>query len=782
MTRRSLRDAAVTPIFAALVLAGCARAAGDDDRTRSSVSPLDSQASIADTTLACGRATSVTVSLHAGHVERTTPVDLMLVLDDSGSITALQFEALRGQLVGLVQGAGELFAGGGRIGVLLFSGTNQAWPGTNIAHGSARLQLAPSGDQAAVIQALQLMPHLGGSTCTSCGIDMASEQLGAEEGAAQERKRVALVITDGVSNSVAAEPPFGAAFAPYLRATLARSVDRAHASGIELFVVGVGSNVDPDELGRIADDPDEQHLFEATRFAMLGATLGSLSSAVALPEATASVLTLTVNPDFSIRSVEADAGGVTLQGQTIIWSNDALRDQTVNLTYQVEHRPGASGGEKPLHSEVDYVDQEGNALDIPAISTTVHGCDRDGDRVPDESDNCPDAANREQADLDADGRGDVCDDDLDGDGAQNTSDNCVDVSNPEQIDLDGDGDGDVCDDDADGDGVHNDTDNCPTLSNSDQADADHDSLGDACDEDSDGDGVPDDADNCQSLANPDQADADSDATGDACDDDSDGDGVPNATDNCPLLTNPDQADLDADATGDVCDDDSDGDGAADASDNCPLLANADQADADGDGVGDACDDDADGDGVPDDADNCLHVVNSDQADTDGDGEGDACENDTDGDGVPNASDNCQQVGNPDQADADRDGQGDACDGDQDGDGIADQTDNCVSVANPDQTDADGDGEGAACDPDDGDDDGGSPGTCAPSGDDDACSVEHAVCACEGRWPYYRNHLACASYVVRAMLHSGKPRACDASKLWASALRTRCSWGYSKHGH
>ena len=56
--------------------------------------------------------------------------------------------------------------------------------------------------------------------------------------------------------------------------------------------------------------------------------------------------------------------------------------------------------------------------------------------------------------------------DRDGDGIPNTSDNCPDVSNPDQHDEDGDGVGDVCD-------------ACPVSANN--ADGDGDGVGDACD-------------------------------------------------------------------------------------------------------------------------------------------------------------------------------------------------------------------------------------------------------------------------------------------------------------
>jgi hypothetical protein len=78
--------------------------------------------------------------------------------------------------------------------------------------------------------------------------------------------------------------------------------------------------------------------------------------------------------------------------------------------------------------------------------------DRDRDGVIDLIDNCPDLANRDQADLDDDHIGDLCDE-------------CPIGSNHNE------------DDDAWLDGC----DNCPALANDDQTDSDGDQVGDACD-------------------------------------------------------------------------------------------------------------------------------------------------------------------------------------------------------------------------------------------------------------------------------------------------------------
>lgn len=108
-------------------------------------------------------------------------------------------------------------------------------------------------------------------------------------------------------------------------------------------------------------------------------------------------------------------------------------------------------------------------------SGMINATDSDGDGIADSADNCPTVFNPirpvdhgAQADFDVDGEGDSCDvcpmnastttcsapdpNDRDGDGLPNTSDNCPTVPNADQADADSDMHGDVCD-------------ACPSISN-----------------------------------------------------------------------------------------------------------------------------------------------------------------------------------------------------------------------------------------------------------------------------------------------------------------------------
>lgn len=156
--------------------------------------------------------------------------------------------------------------------------------------------------------------------------------------------------------------------------------------------------------------------------------------------------------------------------------------------------------------------------------------------------------------------------------------------------------------------------------------------------------------------------------------------LPSALDNCPFTSNADQADSNNDGVGDVCDIDSDG--IRDDLDNCPSTANSDQANLDGDAFGDECDPDADNDTVnsADDSDDLNRFVCSDL-------DGDLCDDCSSG--VFNL--------NNDGADSDGNGICDLGDTDDDGDGVPDLApDNCPRTPNPDQADSNGDGVGDAC--------------------------------------------------------------------------------------
>lgn len=145
--------------------------------------------------------------------------------------------------------------------------------------------------------------------------------------------------------------------------------------------------------------------------------------------------------------------------------------------------PGSAGHVTIAYAWGDAQPQRKIVLrDIDGCGT---GSDSDGDGAPDACDSCLLDANADQADGDGDSAGDPCDpcpgdpgDDADNDGIcagvgfqapyTQDHDNCPAAANPDQADGDDDGVGDACDD-------------CLDEANGDQGDQDGDGTGDACD-------------------------------------------------------------------------------------------------------------------------------------------------------------------------------------------------------------------------------------------------------------------------------------------------------------
>ncbi|MCA9602536.1 MAG: hypothetical protein R3A78_08290 [Polyangiales bacterium] len=192
---------------------------------------------------------------------------------------------------------------------------------------------------------------------------------------------------------------------------------------------------------------------------------------------------------------EGDGSGasISLGADATVWVED---------TEFVEHRQAGD------YNVIVWVDRErfvGDAdgaralASLPrglvrlAIPCTPFGTDDDADGIDDGCDNCRDVPNGDQFDLDGDGLGDTCDEDIDGDGMTDGEEQAVgfDPRDPS--------DGALVDSDRDG------------LLNADEVRL-HGT--DPTNADSDGDGMPDGWEVAQGFDPTDPVDADFDADGD----------------------------------------------------------------------------------------------------------------------------------------------------------------------------------------------------------------------------------------------------------------------------
>ena len=161
------------------------------------------------------------------------------------------------------------------------------------------------------------------------------------------------------------------------------------------------------------------------------------------PETTAKVWNVTFTYSQPLRIAELDF----LQfAESTLSHNGSVRflaqpDSTYRIYYDADRAVSVSTSERPNLSGNEFITTTtGSSVVNPKF--VIADIDKDG--VPDINDNCVRTANSDQADVNNNGRGDVCDD-FDFDGVINLNDNCVNDPNRSQADEDGDGIGDVCD-------------------------------------------------------------------------------------------------------------------------------------------------------------------------------------------------------------------------------------------------------------------------------------------------------------------------------------------------
>lgn len=228
-------------------------------------------------------------------------------------------------------------------------------------------------------------------------------------------------------------------------------------------------------------------------------------------------------------------------GSTLAVDHSPPEGRAAPLPAVLAGHPGAADGAHAALLIGPYPDSDGDGLtdaEEEDLGTDPQNPDTDGDGLPDGAELAVGTDPRNP--------------DTDGDGHLDGADNCPLVHAKSQKDLDGDGKGDACDDDIDGDG----------LSNADEAAVGSDPLK----PDTDRDKIVDGVDNCVLIRNRDQRDLDGDGKGDPCDPDRDGDGLAN-TDEPAHGTDPDRWDTDGDWL-------SDGDEVARGMD--PLRADPDE--------------------------------------------------------------------------------------------------------------------------------------------------------------------------------------------------------------
>ena len=297
-----------------------------------------------------GGSTEVTVSVTGTTRSASTPTDIVLVSDESGSMTASEFAQMKQfgrDLVSQLNGDGFFTEHGGRVGVAMFS-------------DSARSVLPIAGGTSAtsVLTAINSVQQRGGNTCLTCAVQFATNAFNAAS--APERNRIMVLLTDGVGNRQESQLP----------AVVATS----DAAGVERFVVGVGA-VDAHEINFIATDPDSDHAFLAADFSDLLTMVREVAGEVDAPAANDAQVSIDVPAPFTASSPTTSHGTATATGHGLTWDIGTLGAETATLTYTVTHDGSTTCGPDLPVQTAAYSDAEGTTgVEFAPVTVDVTGC------------------------------------------------------------------------------------------------------------------------------------------------------------------------------------------------------------------------------------------------------------------------------------------------------------------------------------------------------------------------------------------------------------------------
>lgn len=158
-------------------------------------------------------------------------IDIYFVLDESGSVGSSNYQLMK-QFVYNTVNEFDIGSDETQVGVISYSSS-----------ATAQFYLNTYHDKSALLTAINNLPYNGGFTNTAAALNLLRQSgfTSANGGRPQTQAipRVAVVITDGRSNS-------------YSATVLA--AESAHDEDITLFAVGIGSNVNSNELTAIASD------------------------------------------------------------------------------------------------------------------------------------------------------------------------------------------------------------------------------------------------------------------------------------------------------------------------------------------------------------------------------------------------------------------------------------------------------------------------------------------------------------------------------------------------
>ena len=296
----------------------------------------------APSSLVCDQTGTATVTIQT----RPAPFELMLVIDESGSITSSDFIRLKNFMIDLV--------------VSLRFGANQTRVGVVMFGSTARLITGLNASQAAVVNVVNSIQQRGGGTCIGCGIALADQQLQAN--GRPGVPRFMFVLTDGRNNTGTD--------------TFASVIAAAKGNGTTLFAVGVAEAI-LSELQQIASTiPGTETTFFAANFTTLPLLLGSVTSVLPSTTVRNARLQLTMSPEFTplaLRPDQRTESTAAISGNAIDWAIP-LPFTPMELAIDFR-RAGSITGSAQLFRSFAYQEDDGREGVFQNATVSIAGCD-----------------------------------------------------------------------------------------------------------------------------------------------------------------------------------------------------------------------------------------------------------------------------------------------------------------------------------------------------------------------------------------------------------------------
>lgn len=316
---------------------------------------LISKKTINPTTIKCKETTEITLSLTAS----PDPVDIMLVLDRSGSMSGSPLTALKAAALAFIDiikdatnpgnpGATDI-GSPNRIGIVSFA-------------ANATLDLALTRDVATLNAAVNAL-SASGNTNHQEAFDLAAANYTPVF--LPPNKKVMVMFTDG--DTTAGGNPSDAAAA-------------ARAAGIEIYCIGLGNNIDAANLKDWASDPDSSHVIIAATPAELIQAFKAIAKNIVKPGAIGIEVVDTVGDEFEIVGIPSLANpptttanyAIDLTGKIITWTLDQLGvidTEEATLTFSVRYLNYNSATLK-VNKSIVYTDQS-----VPPNQASFPGSD-----------------------------------------------------------------------------------------------------------------------------------------------------------------------------------------------------------------------------------------------------------------------------------------------------------------------------------------------------------------------------------------------------------------------